>query len=208
LYENHLLLLFAWIVYCLLHSILAGSGFKSFLEKIPGGLFRYYRLAYTIFAALTLLLLLYFQYSFPSPLLFRFALLKYISLVIFVAPGIAIMMISIIKYFKLLSGVLSLYQPKPAAALMLDGVHKYVRHPLYSGTLLFVWGLFFIFPFLNNLVAVTVITGYVLVGIRIEEKKLLREFGNVYENYRSEVPTLVPGWKAWDNKKGQPFGHP
>lgn len=112
-------------------------------------------------------------------------------------------MISILKYFKLLSGVLTLYRAKPPAVLKLEGIHKYVRHPLYLGTLLFVWGLFLIFPLLNNLIAVIIITGYILIGIRLEEKKLLIEFGNSYADYISRVPMLIPGLKGiMHNKKG------
>lgn len=112
-------------------------------------------------------------------------------------------MISILKYFKFLSGVRTLYQAKPSTELQREGIHNYVRHPLYLGTLLFIWGLFLIFPMLNNLIAVVVITGYVLIGTRLEEKKLLIEFGNSYADYISRVPGLFPGFKRLKQiKKG------
>jgi protein-S-isoprenylcysteine O-methyltransferase Ste14 len=183
--------------------MLASSKVKLFFEKISIRFFRYYRLAYTIFAAVTLIFIIYFQYSFASPVIINSLFIKYASAVIFVFPGVVIMMISILKYFKLLSGVLTLYRAKPPAVLKLEGIHKYVRHPLYLGTLLFVWGLFFIFPMLNNLIAVIIITGYILIGIRLEEKKLLIEFGNSYADYISRVPMLIPGLKGiMHNKKG------
>lgn len=109
-----------------------------------------------------------------------------------VIPGITIMAASIYKYFKLLSGIRSIYQATPPAELKVEGIHKYVRHPLYLGTLLFIWGLFFIFPLLNNLIAAAAITTYVLIGIKFEEKKLLKEFGNVYAEYIKNVPGLIP----------------
>ena len=119
------------------------------------------------------------------------------------------MIISILKYFKLLSGVRSLYEVEPSTELLRGGIHNHVRHPLYSGTLMFIWGLFFIFPMLNNLIAVIIITGYVLIGIRLEEKKLLIEFGNIYADYMSRVPMLIPGFKSLkQNKKGRPSGSP
>lgn len=113
------------------------------------------------------------------------------------------MSISIVKYFKLLSGVRALYQKKPTTGLKLNGIHKYVRHPLYLGTLLFVWGLFFLFPTLSNLLAVVVITLYVVIGIKFEERKLIAEFGNSYADYILNVPALIPGFKGLNqNKKG------
>ncbi len=102
------------------------------------------------------------------------------------------MMVAIYKYFNLLSGVRSLYQEKQVAELKVDGVHKYMRHPLYTGTLLFLWGVFFIFPYVNNLIAVLLITLYVLIGIKYEERKLVVEFGDSYRNYQLTVPKLIP----------------
>jgi len=172
--------------------MLAASKVKLFFKKISEKFFRYYRLVYSIFSTVTLIFILYFQYSFASPVIINSVFIKYASLIIFVFPGVVIMMISIVKYFKILSGVRTLYQVKPPAELKLEGIHKYVRHPLYLGTILFVWGLFFIFPLLNNLIAVILITGYILIGIRFEEKKLLIEFGNSYADYISRVPMLIP----------------
>ncbi len=183
------------MLYCVLHSLLAASPVKLFFEKISGRFFRYYRLAYTIFATVALLSVLFFQYSFKSVVLINSTLIKIIALIILLSPGLIIMAISIFKYFILLSGVRTLYQVSPSTELKQDGIHKYVRHPLYTGTLLFVWGLFFIFPLLTNLIAVVIITIYVLIGIIFEEKKLLKEFGSSYLNYIKEVPMLIPNFK-------------
>lgn len=192
MFSNYIFVGLIWIIYCVLHSILAATSVKAFLKRKTGNLFRYYRLAYSVFATLTLLLVLYFQYSFRSQVLIDSLFLKYFFLFSFVLPGFIIMMASVFKYFKLLSGVRSLYQATPPNELKQDGIHKYVRHPLYLGTLLFIWGLFFLFPLVSNLIAVVIITIYVLIGIRFEEQKLLREFGNVYAAYIKQVPPLIP----------------
>lgn len=97
----------------------------------------------------------------------------------------------------LLSGIRSIFTPVDTPELKVNGVHKYVRHPLYSGTILFVCGLFFIFPTLNNLIAAVLLILYVLTGIIFEEKKLKKEFGNAYIEYMSKVPKLIPSfWKS------------
>ncbi len=139
-----------------------------------------------------LLLLLYYQFSFKSSPLFASAITGWISLFLLVIPGVTIMLVAIYKYFRLLSGVRTLYQAKESAELKTGGMHTYMRHPLYAGTLLFIWGLFFIFPFLNNFISVIVITVYVLIGIEYEERKLIIEFGEAYKNYRLKVPKLIP----------------
>ena len=192
---NHLSLIFFWVIYYSVHSILASSSVKDFFQKKLKKQFRYYRLSYSIFATITLILLLYFQYSFESPILIKSTLIPYFSILFLVLPGITIMFISIKKYFMLLSGVRSIFTPVPASELKVNGIHRFVRHPLYSGTILFVWGLFFVFPFLNNLIAVILLTLYVFIGISFEEKKLIKEFGKNYEAYILNVPMLIPRFR-------------
>ena len=74
--------------------------------------------------------------------------------------------------------------------LKLDGIHKYVRHPLYLGTLLFIWGLFFIFPLLNNLISVVIITLYILSVLNLRRRNYLRNLVNAYAEYIKKVPGL------------------
>jgi protein-S-isoprenylcysteine O-methyltransferase Ste14 len=78
---------------------------------------------------------------------------------------------------------------------MIGGIHRYVRHPLYLGTFLAIWGGFLMYPVLSLFVSNIVITLYTLIGIRFEEKKLVQEFGPAYEKYKEQVPKLIPALK-------------
>ena len=102
------------------------------------------------------------------------------------------MLICIKKYFISLSGLKSLIREEYSNELMITGVHKYVRHPLYTGTFAFLWGLFLIFPNWNLFVSNVIITAYTLIGIKLEEEKLIKEFGEQYRVYRQQVPMLFP----------------
>jgi protein-S-isoprenylcysteine O-methyltransferase Ste14 len=53
---------------------------------------------------------------------------------------------------------------------------------------------------LNSFIVYAALTIYVLVGIYFEERKLLREFGDAYAQYRSMTPMLLPGTKILWNK--------
>jgi protein-S-isoprenylcysteine O-methyltransferase Ste14 len=46
---------------------------------------------------------------------------------------------------------------------------------------------------LNSFIVYLALTVYILIGIVFEERKLLREFGEEYANYRSVTPMLIPG---------------
>ncbi len=192
---HHFLLTFLWMLYCYIHTLLACIPVKLYFEKKLKKQYRYYRLFYSLFAFITLVMLLVYQYSFQSKILIESFLIKYLAAFALVIPGLCIMLISIFKYFRLLSGVRSLYEAIPPVKLRVDGIHKFVRHPLYTGTLIFVWGLFLIFPYLSNLVAVSVISLYVVIGVKEEERKLVLQFGEAYKLYRRKVPMLVPNFR-------------
>ncbi|MDE3185421.1 MAG: isoprenylcysteine carboxylmethyltransferase family protein [Bacteroidota bacterium] len=192
---SHWILIGLWIVYYSLHSVFASTSAKVFFKKYLGKHFRYYRLCFTLFATITLVGLLYFQYSFYSPVLIKSLIIKYLSFIFLIIPGSIIMMISLKKYFMLLSGIRSIFTSVSTPELKIDGIHRFVRHPLYSGTMVFVAGLFFILPTLSNLIDVLLLIFYILVGIIFEEKKLKKEFGPGYLEYMSKVPKLIPSFR-------------
>ncbi len=190
----HWLLLMFWIFYSVLHSFFANEVVKTKIQKLMGNRFRYYRLCYSLFAMVTLVLLLWYQFSLQSVWIYSSGIIRYGVSIFLIAPGLIIMMICIRKYFYELSGIQAFQKAKPAATpkLQQSGLHEYVRHPLYFGTLLFVWGLFLLFPLLSNLIAALALSIYVLIGISLEEQKLLLDYGEDYLRYSKKVPKLIP----------------
>lgn len=199
--DQQLLLLAFWISWCALHSLLAFNQVKNMAEKMLGSSYRFYRLGYSILAALTLGLLLYYHFSIPAQLFWENKILRFLFAIPLILCGGLVMGVCIKKYFYELSGVQALTASfeKPVVTLQQHGLHKYVRHPLYLGTLLFVWGIFSYFPMLNNLIACGVMTIYVLIGIMLEEEKLIIEYGQQYVDYKENVPKLFP----YFTKKGK-----
>lgn len=186
---NHIILATLWMVYCVLHSVLASQGVKS---KLQPRIKKWYRLSYTIFSFVFLLALLYYQVSITTIKLFKPDNLILILGFLLSLSGWVLMLICIKKYFINLSGLRSLVIENYSNELQITGVHKHVRHPLYLGTFVFIWGLFLMAPYLSLLIANLIITSYTLIGIDLEEKKLVAEFGKDYEEYRKKVPKLIP----------------
>jgi protein-S-isoprenylcysteine O-methyltransferase Ste14 len=112
-----------------------------------------------------------------------------------IVAGLVVMIACIRKYFANLSGIDVITKKQRPQVLELQGLHEYVRHPLYSGTLLFIWSLFLVFPLLSNLIAFLIITVYVFIGIRLEERKLELEFGENYKKYARITPMLIPSFR-------------
>ena len=189
---QHLLLTMAWIVYCILHSVMAATGVKNYLRLQLKTSYKYYRLFYTLFAFIGLATLLYLHFTIsPVELFLSQGLVRIAGFFITIA-GAILMLYCIRHYFFSLSGIRSLVQEDQESRLIITGVHRYVRHPLYLGTFVFIWGLLFLIPQLSLLLANVVITVYTLIGMRLEESKLVEEFGEEYKNYQRSVPALIP----------------
>lgn len=189
---NHIILVVLWLLFGVLHSLLAAEWWKRLMQRRLGAGFKYYHFAYSVFAALALIGVLLFQSTMPSRLLYVAPVWVKLLLCLPVLTGLLIMGVVIKKYFFSLSGISVFYKQQPPVALELGGLNRYVRHPLYFGTLLTIWALFCVFPYLNNLLACIIITLYTVLGALLEERKLVTQFGEQYLIYKKQVPMLIP----------------
>ncbi len=75
-------------------------------------------------------------------------------------------------------------------------LHRVVRHPWYSLGLVILWTRDMDAA---RLLAATLATAYILVGLWLEERKLIAYHGERYRAYRERVPALIPlPWRWLD----------
>jgi len=77
--------------------------------------------------------------------------------------------------------------------LVVTGPYKYTRNPMLFGACVYYYA---VAVYLNSVVAVAIVAlfmTFMLIFVKLtEERRLLKEFGNDYEEYRQRVSMFVP----------------
>lgn len=187
------------LIFALSHSITADKRVKrwfadTFGERAYEG---FYRLIYNIVALISLAPLFLYMWSIarelyrvPDWLAPIFSVIQLIGSI-----GLVISLIQIDwARFAGLKQAWAYFSggdlPLRDEPLQLNGLYRLVRHPLYFFSLLSLWfsPVMTDSAFLFNIAA----TAYFLIGSRIEEGRMLDAYGELYENYRQQVPWLIP----------------
>jgi len=188
---------FVWIVLaCVLygaaHSLPASLAVKQWAAPV---LARGYRLFFNVWALVSLLPVLYAVWRLPDAPLYQLSFPWLLVPLALQAAGALLALVGVLQTGPLaFLGLDALFPDRSApphtAVLVTAGVYRWVRHPLYTGTLLVLW----LQPAMtgNSLALAVGLTAYLLVGIHFEERKLLREFGAAYAAYQRRTPLLLP----------------
>jgi protein-S-isoprenylcysteine O-methyltransferase Ste14 len=77
--------------------------------------------------------------------------------------------------------------------LVVSGPYKYTRNPMLFGTSLIYLAFALFINSITSVVLVSAIFVFMLtVVVKMEEKRLLKDFGNQYEEYRKTVSIFIP----------------
>ncbi|MGH8204669.1 MAG: methyltransferase family protein [Steroidobacteraceae bacterium] len=86
----------------------------------------------------------------------------------------------------------------PTRHLVISGLYRHVRNPMYVGVVLAILGQALWFGSFTLLkYAALVWAGFFLFVLAYEEPALRRQFGAEYEDYRAQVPPWLPRLKPW-----------
>jgi len=156
-------------------------------------------LFYNVFSAVSFAPILYLMVVLPSKNLYQVpAPWSYVMLA---GQGLsALLLIVAVLQTDTLSfvGLRQLFEEEKSGKLVTRGFYRLVRHPLYTFGLLYLW----LSPdmTIKSFIVYVSLTVYIMVGAYFEERKLLREFGQAYADYKMSTPMLIPGFKFSGNK--------
>lgn len=183
------LVLLATLLYGALHSALAAQPVKDFARSRVGDQrFAYYHFAYNLIAGLTLLPLAALVLLLPDRILYRIPA-PWIYLTLALQGGLLVCALLAYRQSRPVE-LFSLRRTTESTPLLTTGFYSLSRHPLYLFGIL----LMALFPYVTaNLLGLFLgFALYILVGSRLEERRLLREHGEQYRAYMRATPWIFP----------------
>ena len=188
------LLTFSWLIYFLIHSLLASIYVKNFVASRYPDAMPYYRLTFNLLAILLLVVPLGLTLIWPGEWLWRWS-----GIINWLAIGISVLAFTgflwSLKFYDTSEflGFRQLSEQNTSVddqeQFQLSPLHRWVRHPWYFFALLLIWT-----RDMNEsmLVSAIMMTLYFIIGSRYEERKLIRYHGERYRRYIELVPGLIP----------------
>jgi len=181
-------LLFWWLLYFVVHSLLADTAVKNFFTgkwHIPA---HHYRKVYVLTALLPLIPVMRYLYA-GTTLVLHFPVV-----VQWLGGGLCLWALYLFPaawreyHLKSFIGL----EPESYQEFVTGGMHRCVRHPLYSVSMLLLAGVVLLFPTLSVIVSAVAIVVYLFIGTWLEERKLIAEYGQAYREYKKQVPMFFP----------------
>lgn len=180
--------------FALAHSVMARDGVKRRLARLlPREL---ERSTYALVSALLLSLVFWQWRGLPEPVWtveapqLRAAILA-LGVLGWLTSLLAIHVLGHLELFGLAQAwAYARREPQPPEQLSRRGLHGHLRHPIYLGFLIGIWAT----PEMSqgHLLFSSLLSVYILVGMRLEESGLERRFGEAYRRYRLDVGGFVP----------------
>jgi len=200
-------------LFALQHSVMARPAFKRVWTRVVSPAIE--RSVYVLVSSLLLALVFWAWRPLPGIVWdWRGSAAGDVLLVMFAIGWLVVLLSTfMISHFELF-GLTQAWRrlrnrPTPKASFKVVLLYRFVRHPIMLGFIIAFWSA----PVMTygHLLFSLLTTGYILVGIQLEEKDLMAAFGSAYARYRERVPMLIPLRRSrpdtTSTPKSSPAGH-
>ena len=186
------------VLWCFAHSFLLHGRSRKLLAGRFSFAAPYSRICYNLFAAVSLIPLLYLLRQDQSATFFVWEGFGNILRAIMLISALGCFYFGSRAYdFNTFIGLSQIRNGQDRVLISKDqrftrnGIHGVIRHPWYAGGMLLLWSIWEEYSLLVFMVY-SVFSSYFIIGAWLEEKRLLREFGRGYQDYMDEVSMFIP----------------
>jgi protein-S-isoprenylcysteine O-methyltransferase Ste14 len=183
------------VLFGLQHSVMARGRFKQWLTHIIPSAAE--RSTYALMSGLFMMSAIYFWQPLPGTIWEVENSIAQVGLWTAYALGWSYLFIAtfVTNHFELM-GLRQVYlyftnTPYTGLPFTRKYMYRYSRHPMMLGVLIGMWAV----PVMTvtHLVMAVLLTVYVAIGVALEERDLLKRFGDTYHRYKKDIATFVPG---------------
>ena len=196
-YKDYVLLSILWMGYCALHSALISTTFTDFIKRTMGERSRYHRIFFNLFSVASIIPLLIYSRSASLGIERLFAWEGTLRIVKYALIGMAAILILAVGSRYSMSRFLGIEQIQgksgkgmtEGGGLDSSGILGLIRHPWYVAVFILLWT-GDLTP--SKIIINVILSGYLVIGTLLEERKLVLEFGDRYRKYQAEVSMFIP----------------
>jgi protein-S-isoprenylcysteine O-methyltransferase Ste14 len=186
-----------WIGYCALHSYLISAGFTDLMNRLLRSYYAFYRLLYILISLALLIPLIRYTGQADTTIIINYEYPLSIARHALIAGSLSMFFYAFFFNYDSLSffGIRQIMNYKKgekrgsSTDIRKNGLLGIIRHPMYFTLIIYLWCQTFR---VMDIVINAVLTMYIIIGTRLEEKKLVSEYGDAYIKYQQEVPMLIP----------------
>jgi len=194
---KYLLIALMWAGYCLLHSFLISIKFTDLMTRWLKDYYAFYRIFYISISLVLLIPLINYTAQLDNNIIIIYGQTLNIVRYILISGSLLMFFWAFFFNYDSLSffGIRQalnfgkIRKIDPSEEVKRNGLLGIIRHPMYFSLMIYLWCQTFR---MSDIVVNIVLTIYIIMATRLEEKKLVLEFGDTYVKYQQEVPMFIP----------------
>lgn len=192
--QTVLILVSTWIIYSVIHSWLASLQVKNLVARSWPRFMPAYRLFFNLVATLLIIPPIWLSFTLPGPWLWRWTgpgwwLANALAVLALLGVAWSLLHYDSGEFLGVRQWRENLMAVEDQEEFHISPLHRFVRHPWYSLSLVLIWTRDMDLAFCVSAVMMTI---YFIIGAYLEEQKLMTYHGERYRRYRRLVPALAP----------------